>query len=561
MSDKYYPGVATSSVFSDIPDFVGNAVTSAIIANGDIIEAVKSANINNFNAAADAYLKYGQDGDKWPSGIPSGISYDGSIEDEDVYYPTIPLAKNKIFLTSLPADSVYRAQVNALATELGFDADAMVTEFKSANSGSLSFVEDVFLTPYLPTSTETQTGLKYLFDFGELLIERQQYTKEEWIDDIYGGNYKENEYGYPINETVKSIYYSKKTTNTINDEEFRYSMLWRYADKNTYHGVVGKVGTYSINRYAGLWLRAQGDFGFELLSAPTINYQISETEYVSVTIADLQVTFKIKGEITLPVTYYFGGDNCVIPIRRDILASYTGIKKSNILMESMSFIVFSLQKVKVKWYETSLFSAVVFVISVVAAIPTSGTSLGWGQLLDVAVSIAISLLLTEIGEQIGGNLGAFIAAAAAVYIAVNGVNSLNIPSMPTAQALLAGVNQFSNVTMAILEDRLTELMGLRDEFLSSAKERLEQLREAEEGLTSKTNLAAYDPLYVGRMVSYFDAHESPTQYYKRALEFNPGVLSLSAIDEYVETLLELPETPMYPSIPSYSRPLSGENYE
>lgn len=472
-----------------------------------------------------------------------------NIESDSPYYPTIPIRNNKVNVNTYAEDNIVRTGAKALGNKIKLNTDSITSDFTESND--MEWIEDVFISFALSTETTEQASLGYLFEYFSFLEHIQTYSKSTWIQLWYAIREDNESQGYDAEDMPFS-------SVEINDAEYRYKLEWAYANTTIHSGVIAEEGKYTKSISRGSYTSSDSyDFNWKII----VRKQISSSSYIQIEVHALRTGHTIVGRRTATIYKTANMSGCVVPLRSDLLKLFPPLTRSTILLDGLSFVVFSLQVVKTKWYQQSFFSNLITFAALIFAIPSGGVTLTWAAVFDLIIVAAIGFGLQLLGEAIGGVFGALLAAAAAIYIGINGIQGLGISPLPMADALLAGVNQLATGFNAMLQEDISVFTDEVSDFLVEAEERTNALKKAEEGLNDKSNDYLFNPLLVTRYTPYFMADESPSQFYTRALETNPGVLSLDAVGTWVDTMLELPKAPMYDPIPTTSKPIYGENYE
>jgi len=141
-------------------------------------------------------------------------------------------------------------------------------------------------------------------------------------------------------------------------------------------------------------------------------------------------------------------------------------------------------------------------------------------------------------ENVGGELGLILAAAVAVggAYAIGGIGGANSTFAGTLMKVVSTiakvVNTYNQIGMEALNEDYEDFMDTYDEKMEAIEEASDML----EGFGPLDN-----PLMFIAEKPFFDANQTPEQYYKQKLEQNPGVISLLYPSIYHKQALTLPE--------------------
>ena len=114
-------------------------------------------------------------------------------------------------------------------------------------------------------------------------------------------------------------------------------------------------------------------------------------------------------------------DIVFFPISAKSVKKLKIFERERFLRESVHLSVFSVKKIKTKWYQRSAFKILLWAISFVLAIPSGGTSLGLTQLIiTTAINMAIKMFIATIISMVINALidDPFLAAAFTVALLV-----------------------------------------------------------------------------------------------------------------------------------------------
>jgi hypothetical protein len=271
--------------------------------------------------------------------------------------------------------------------------------------------------------------------------------------------------------------------------------------------------------------------------------QISAGMYEDLQVVGLQMQYQINEK------YQTTGDEddpiLLVPIDRSITDEYSLPDREKLFARSLHFVFNSIVVVKVKWYQTGIFKALLLVVAVVITIYTGGAGSGMlaaiasgstaalsaalmGLLIDLAIGAIISFGLKLFAKAVGGEFAIIIAVVAAVVAGGMMLNAGSVAGAPWAQELLSLASNLIQIGMQQgMQDIAAEFAAFSD-YRDAA---LQELEDAQKLLGSTQN-------YLSPMVIF---GESPTDFYNRTVHSgNIGVVGIGAISSYVENALRLP---------------------
>ena len=235
------------------------------------------------------------------------------------------------------------------------------------------------------------------------------------------------------------------------------------------------------------------------------------------------------------------------PVSFTIADNLNIIHNDTMIYDSMMLVIYAADIEVIKWYEKGIFKILLQIIIVVAMVvltlafgPGALTFMNvvTNSLIALVTSFVVSIALDLLVELVGGKLAVLIAVVAVLVKAYLG-NWAGFADLPFAEQLLQAtqlitkvVNTYTSVSGSVLEQEV-------EDFLKDAKERQEEIDEKNEWLEGDSSI---DPLYIQREVAIQDPYEDPSDFYERTIHIgNPGVLSLDAIQGYVDSKLLLPD--------------------
>lgn len=466
---------------------------------------------------------------------------------EEEYFPIISIRKNKVTLTE--SDETYDS-CRKLAKKLDLDIDDLIEGVSS--SPDVKDIQNAYLFMGVSTQTEAKAGKRYLYNFFKHMEGLSTYTKEDfdrWVEvkSLTGYLYDQSDIPEPPAYNNLTI---KEDTSFNTELGFLYITSEEIAGNVDYLGEV-TVETELADQYE------DGLLSFER-STLVIRKQITQETYEELRVVGLKHTNHIwrSYTVTTNLKEAVNGqendtDGMMIPLNKTIMDSMSIKDRTELGYDAIKLIFNTRVTKKLKWYQTSAFSAIVTIVAIAITIASAGSlsaSIGLALGLTTAAAIivtavviaAISLLvqygMAYLVDVLGEEYGLVIAIIALIVGAYAGYQGYGNP------ALLSGIqsgihNGYQEAMQTIVKDIQADMQALND----SMNTKIEELEEMMDELSSSTII---DPL-----VNYNTTQglalptESPTAYYyTRIHSGNLASISYSMIEDFATTNLSLEGT-------------------
>jgi hypothetical protein len=258
--------------------------------------------------------------------------------------------------------------------------------------------------------------------------------------------------------------------------------------------------------------------------------------YEEIEVLGLRMTYFVQGKHT--TTGDETDDILLIPIDKAVSQNYSMKDRERLYARSLHFVFNSLVVTKVKFYQTGLFKAILFIVAVVITIYNPPAGLAAMGLTGAALVVAAVLYVVIVGailqkafslfvRAFGQDVATALAIALLVYGGYKMIQAGSISGAPWAAEML----QVSNgLTQAILQDKFEDLLGQASELQLFIEEQTKLLDDAKALLTTTTWLSPF--VIFG---------EKPEEFYNRTIHYgNIGTLGITAISSYVDIALTLP---------------------
>lgn len=276
--------------------------------------------------------------------------------------------------------------------------------------------------------------------------------------------------------------------------KYRFSML-----KKTVAGSIGEVGSYTRTQ------TSSDDFvgaGVVL----TLRYQGNENEYKELTITNFEQNYVVSGH---DFTAYLDstGGMCRIFIPLDLLNSLPYKKFVWVYERSLCMLAYSMEVVRVKWYETSAFGSLLKIVGAVLTVWTMGAASGiYAMVVALAKVVIVGLVVSYIAQQIGGVTGAILGAIAGMLIA--GGFTFDISSLMSTEVWLKFANEFINTLSQMQQHELDSYVSKSQDEISELSKQVEDLQSKIEPDEGTSLIMRFDSAYAGRINTLYQTTES-----------------------------------------------------
>lgn len=500
------------------------------------------------------YFLYQRDLGTYPS-LDSASAASGINQKEyntSEMYPIVPIRKDFVNVGSDTESEEYKSSKKLLRI-LNISIDDLTNQINSIGDSdspddALSNIEDAFVLFGVNLYADTNAEKKALYMAFQIFYVDAQITKTDYDNKAIGDDAKFN-------------------TFTVIEQNYNQVIKFDYITSTVIDGCIGPKGTYETEIFVlpnRQEVRNEEDKITQEAGVDSyiiIKNQVSDTQYNELLVHGLflMVNIKTKAETiktsiielfdnTADENYEVIRNNFNILLSNAIIESntLTNFEKDQIIQNGLIMVIYATQTIHLRWYETRkfnrFFSVVLEFAAVVLLIISIGAStqisaylwaVGRAILIQYALTIILTELLIRYADDDNVKLLILVAYVAASYYNVTGAGDLT-----NAESLLSAVNALSQVISIDTAIQADLLQKEIDAFLVSSEERQEEIDKATEFLENTSGLEfwelqAYLPINV---------YETPGDFYTRTIHTgNPGVLSLSQIENYHENLLKLPE--------------------
>jgi len=473
----------------------------------------------------------------------------------DAFMPVVPLRKSNVDLTATK-DELYKTS-KSLLRKLNIKIDDLAATLNE--NPDIADIDHAYVMFGINADSDEVPDIHYLAEYFNYLHTLQAYSSTDYSSSIINSE-------YPGNTIVKTDIY-RSPTNTISDvtlsEHGLYiELAFDYVTVNLVEGTIGKrwhaTKEVVLSSEEIIIEGGESDKTVELDTSHFIyRLQVSTTHYKEVIVYNLTHVNKIYKNYAIVTsirdTQIVDEDgekntNLIIPIHYGVMKQIQILKRNQIYNNSLILIINSWQKVKLKWYATTIFKVVVMVASIAIIVLSWGTATpavttwmgAFAVLWKIVFMIALSYAFKFILEKVGPEWGVVIAIVAIIIaMLTNNFSSVEF-AIPTAQALLQAVMAIIQSISSALEFAAKEVMDTISELQTEYEALFKELEVAKDLLEMESH---YDPLNFTRMPYRQQVpHESPDAFYDRTIHTgNVGTIVLDVINKYCDIMLKLPD--------------------
>lgn len=546
-------------------DSLQAALLYSILNGSPLAETLLLGYTNNYASAVDRIFKYGVSDYliRLPTEVPGTVS-------AERYYPIVPiivinygaLSKNRIPPEPAPdaleidhliytqqtlfwerTEALYNAS-NKLLKILGLDLDEIDEGLRKNSSYSDIVAADINISARVgDTSAE---ACKYFFHFFTKKAQQQNRSLEEFLQNIDDPGLVPSEFFSLLKFNI-----TERDNYVFKDMTFGY----QYAHETLRTGSIGEIDSCSYKKEANYYVEEHRDF-----AAHVYRKQINETQYREIAIIGFRV-FHYMSRIDNTKQIGSPEDALVLPVSRDTaVENLTNKELNTFLQRSVYLHIEAIVEEDLSPFEGLLISpefnfileAVGFAFFVLSFGTSTTIELTLKELIkiiikQIVINLVISYTLTAIVKKLGVSAAVIIAIGAA--IAARKLDYKFAPSLfglPWAGELLFAVTAITESINEVTEEEFKELTEEQEQLESEAEKIDKQIKAAYDSLGSSSNLpSGFDLLHTSTRLSVTNLylHETPTEFYDRTIhDTNPGILSIEAVEIFVEGALTLPES-------------------
>jgi hypothetical protein len=451
------------------------------------------------------------------------VYVDGPAESGS-YFPFAYFRYNKQSEISNKTTAAYKTS-KKLVKYLGIDYDAIAESID--DNPDIGDVEQAMMVFGVPSVSTNQMECRYLFDYFDNL----HY--------VQGG-----ETSSALNAISKLLTGAGSAkTIIIKDARFKMALTNTGITKRMVAGSIGVVGSYTAT-YATQQIVTQlqdSESGSTYDSYSTVGihsyrHQVAPGLYEEVQVQNLKMKYYVYGDYT--TTGDETDDILLIPIDRSISSTYSMAEREELYARSLHFVFNSRVVTKVKWYQTGVFRALLFIVAVVITIYNPPAGLAAMNLTGAALVIAAIVINLVIGvivqaafklfvKVLGQDIATAIAIVALIYGAYR-FTTEGMAAIPTAEKMLMLSNGLQS---AVIQSKFSDLLDQQNLLNLYVDEQTKLLDKANELLENSHLL---NPLVI--------FGEKPEDFYNRTVHFgNIGTLGITAVSSYVDIALTLPK--------------------
>ncbi|ARM71103.1 hypothetical protein pVco7_gp114 [Vibrio phage pVco-7] len=475
----------------------------------------------------------------------------GKVPDGTYFFPVVPLRVNKVSYTdpSRRNTSLYQTSKKLLSY---MDVDIEELHEGVNRNPSIGDVNHAYVIFGIDINTKSNAGIDYLFEYFQ-----DEYARASTREQAYMAWYNGARYSHPPYNAVN-----------ISDATYKVTVVFSYITITDTNGVIGNVGDTTIRKSI---FTSQPHTSF-VPGAKNVQYedhrnvlylrkQTSPTTYRTIAVHGLCMANNIHGSGQSWWTNLWGAVNLnggdqanaplVIPLNVGIAYENISTRDANTLYyESIKIVFNAFQVVKLKWYETSFFQFVTQVVLIAFSAMSGGMASLISSLQAAAAAGVVSLavfigkmvitsilaeaLFTFAAEELGLEGALAITAAMIIYGMTGQKGLFNLPFADDMLFIGSGLQQAGQAYMGT---QIADIQAQMEEVAAEQEQQQAELAKINEDLQMTSQL---DPLGLFTQVG-MSPLDTPDSFIQRSIMPNPGIYSISAVSNFVENSLMLPQ--------------------
>lgn len=478
------------------------------------------------------------------NGYPVLDNLFNNIVKEHKYVPQLYL---RMWSTPLDAEHLretneYKSSVK-LAKRMGANYSGLIETVQDSVGDDLGNVTDIFITNRLPVNTNDPIIASYLFEYF--------YDIYKNLPNVATGS------GYSglRNELIRGMGKSGATM-VIKDTVFSYQVAFKSIWYEDVIGHIGDIG-HTTSRYAPYDMQSnflsRGIFGNSMrnLSVHEIKQQISATTVRVLKVYGLVTTQYVSGGYTTSASKE--DEHLLIPLDLEVVNKKYRKDRNMLISKSLHVVFNTVQVVKTKWYQTSIFKVIIAIVGIVISVVTAGAGTAWyiAAMKAIAVAVVTSVAITVISKlmvQWGVDGGVIFAVIAVIAIIAGGyaaAGKTTVAGMNATQLMATANSAFSisNNTMALeLKERYKALL----EYKAMVEGKLDDIEDLRQELgLDVAKVDIYSLLANSIRSPDIRLGESPVQFYERTLSVNVGIGTTQLVNNFAYLTTRLPTFEMF----------------
>jgi hypothetical protein len=466
-------------------------------------------------------------------------------EYQSTYFPVVPIIRDNVDMT---ADSLKDTELYQTSKKL---LDKMGIDFVKIGEGvqenpDIDAVDHAYINVSAPIQSDSKNVQKYLYEHFLDLYNKQEYDVEyfnNWEDSLGG-------FTFATNPFINRVIVKETENDSLEIGNFHTELGFLYITSETITGSLGKVGTVTRETVIKDPITGRG------YSAETSymlwNKQVNETQYRQLKVVGLKhVNYIYKSkhiDTSLEDSLSEDNDDFNIMVNYEILQKFNVNQKSDILNDTLRIVLNSVERIKLKWYQTSAFRVLVIIVAAVLTVlfpPASGLY-AWAIAatgatlfaIQLAIAILINSLLSIAVGKLVDVIGAENFAILELLYTIYAVSQGDFTTI-TADDVIFIANGIARAGQYYFQDAFAEVANEYDQMVAEQEADQAELDELVDALPIKF----LDPLTLlnvgGNLLEY--SSQSAEQYYTTSIHTgNIGTIAFQEASRYVEAQLKLP---------------------
>jgi len=368
--------------------------------------------------------------------------------------PVAILRKDKVSINSDKTTPEYKT-TKQLTNKLALNLDDMIDNIEA--NPDIAVIDDVYINFAVCTNSTNHLVSRVIYmSFYELIVTN----------------------GLTSNTNEYSISFTEQDINNAivwTDQEYISAIV----------GVIAEVGVFT-HSVSTVIESIPDEFGVPqdtTVKTLVLQHQISATEYDEIRIKNLNGMAAIAYGAHHNIAFNtLGDDDFTLPISWFVVQDFKPEEFLELYQHMLRLDFYAIQVTELEWYETSAFTTLFKFVLIAITVFSLFTAAGpLTALYNLLVSYAVMEVVIYVAELTGNaEFAALVAIVAMIVLSNTGV--VDMTNMTTAEQLLSYSTNFANnlaASYTVLGEELAQdLQNLNEE----ADARLEEIREAGEGL-------------------------------------------------------------------------------
>lgn len=330
--------------------------------------------------------------------------------------------------------------------------------------------------------------------------------------------------GKPLNQTIQ---------DNVSSQVLSYEHLVYQVRLGTYNVAVGEFS----GKFVPVNLNKKQTGYYHLI------YRHLPDEYEEIIIQGLKQLMQIGNHGTI---FENNDNNLVIPLDRFLIKDLSNKEKELLCHQCLHVHILFVKHIKEKWYETTIFKAVLGAVAIALTIvaPPAGASVGaymQATLIAVVKATAVSLVLNQVINFMVEQGWIDIKTAGILKIAVSVATmayggGFDMSKILTAPNIMKVVNTSFDAYNQYITQEIKDIQKQHETLLLDYQNKTQVLKQIQHTQFTKV-FHPTDELLKSNFIPVINVHHSVANFYAKHNQFNVVALSHGLIENLVQTTL------------------------